>query len=139
MSYETYYISSPDEESSEISETSFLEYNESEEDNNATLLFNYNYTTMYLVFIFNRRKVVWHQANSDYTIADIFEYLEKVFQIKKCMLDIEQHTFFKPNNLLLQPLLRNHAGCDIHVSMKDRLVDRCVQNNTHLGQSNELV
>lgn len=138
MSYETDYISSTEEESSEVSETSILEYSDSEDDNNATLFFNYE-ETMYLVFILNRRKVSWHEVSSDYTIADIFEYLEKVFQVKKCMLDIEQHTFFKPNKLLLQPLLRNHAGCDIHVSMKDRLVDRFAQNNIHLVQSSELV
>ena len=131
------YISSPDEESSMIS---FFDYSESDDDNNNNTknLYTYEPTTMYVVFIFNRRKVVWHEANSNYTVADVFKDLENIYNVKKCMLDIEQHTFLKPNNLLLQPLMRNRAGCDIHVSMKDRLVDRCVQNNIHRVQSSEL-
>jgi hypothetical protein len=135
MSSEYGYISGPDEESSV---NSFFDYSESDDDNNNEIKYNYEATTMYLVFIFNRRKVVWHEANSNYTVADVFKDLENIYNVKKCMLDIEQHTFFKPNNLLLQPLMRNRAGCDIHVSMKDRLVDRCVQNNTHRVQSSEL-
>ena len=134
------YISSPDEESSV---NSFFDYIESDDDNNnnnnnTKIHYTYEPTTMYLVFIFNRRKVVWHEANSNYTVADVFKDLENIYNVKKCMLDIEQHTFLKPINLLLQPLMRNRAGCDIHVSMKDRLVDRCVQNNIHHVQSSEL-
>lgn len=140
MSYEYGYISSSGEDSSEISETSFFDYSESDNNNNnnTKIVYNYEPTILYIVFIFNRRKVIWHEANSNYTVANVFEDLENIYDVKKCMLDIEQHTFLKPNNLLLQPLLRNRGGCDIHVSMKDRLVDHCVQNNTRRIQSSEL-
>ena len=123
------YISSP-EKGSECSETSYLEYERedfftySDEEND-----NIEKKTMYLVFIFNRRKVEWHLVDSTYTIANIFEDLEKIYNIKKCILDIENHTFIKSSKILLQPLIRNSTGCDIHITIKDELVDRFSQNN----------
>lgn len=69
-----------------------------------------------IIFIFNNHDVVWHAMDGNCTISDIFQELKDKFNIKKCMLDIEQHTFVKPVNLLLKPILHKGIGCDIHVT-----------------------
>lgn len=91
---------------------------------------------VFIVLIFNKRNVDWHIVDSSYTIAHIYKDLETLFNIKKCMLDIEKHNFIKPSKILLQPLIRNPVGCDIHITIKDESVDRCVQNNRNRFRSN---
>ena len=90
---------------------------------------------IFIVLIFNNRKVEWHIVDSSYTIAHIYKDLERLFNIKKCMLDIEKHNFIKPSKILLQPLIRNPVGCDIHITIEDELVNHCVQNNRNRFRS----
>ena len=75
----------------------------------------------FIVFIINKRHVRWHTMSNSCTIQDIYNDLKHEYNIKKCMLDIEDQTFIRPSNIYIRKILSdgyNRMGCDIHVTTK---------------------
>ena len=75
----------------------------------------------FIVFIINKRHVRWHTMNNSCTIRDIYNDLKHEYNIKKCMLDIEDQTFIRPSNIYIRKILSdgyNRMGCNIHVTTK---------------------